>query len=236
MKRYRFILALLLASLSIPANAAPILDWWGININGAVYETFAGDVLPGEVDVNGFDDFTGLGTVSNHFNSPGAYNISIFFDHEVDETTNTFFNETGTVTGTPVVGQSWEIDEPGFNSGDIYDNFRSNQLDNQIGVSIYGNTAFPDDVSVALGWEFQLLVGQSADLDFLVSLIQPASGFYLTQTDSDSNQSIYFNSSLRISETTAAPVPEPHLNGLIAIALLTFLSIRFYANKDRRMC
>ena len=202
------------------ASAIPIeLFDYGINIDGIVNVPTLGDPVPGEADISLFDDIlAGLGTIIVTITGATTHNVDLFVDHKFDQDINTFFNETGSKTGTPVAGQSWEIDEPGFVDGDIFGNFQTSSLDNGIGTSIWGNTTFPDDVSMTMGWDFSLLAGETATLSFLLSQT-PVGGFYLTHTDPDSNASIYFSSSLGI---TGGPVgvPEPTTILLVGTGLI----------------
>ncbi len=54
--------------------------------------------------------------------------LFVFIDAEIDEPSNTYFNESGaleSVTGqgsSDNLADSWEIDEPGYLFGDIFDN------------------------------------------------------------------------------------------------------------------
>jgi hypothetical protein len=106
-----------------------------------------------------------------------------FVDAEIDETTNTFFNEYGETDGTPASGQGWEIDEPGYISGDIYDNAKAGTLDGTNAVGI----GAPDDVSMALAFAIASLApGQTARFEFLLSEDGDAiGGFRLRQRDID---------------------------------------------------
>jgi hypothetical protein len=226
-------LILLILSVGVTgARAAGIALYdWAFNINGdlILYPDVAPlSPSPASIDDGAFDWTTGLGTLEISFDPgvAGDYFFLAFFDHEIDETDNTSYNEIGEAVGIPDGGQSWEIDEPGWVSGDIYDNVTGFDpygnsvpvgLDNQIGYSIYGNTIFPDDVSMAMGWNFSLLDGETATIGLLLSNIAPTSGFYLHQSDPDSSNDgldspydIYFSSTLSIQgETGPAPVPEP---------------------------
>jgi hypothetical protein len=126
--------------------------------------------------------------------------VGLFVDHEIDEAVNTFFNEFGLPDDSPVASQTWEIDEPGFLFGDIFDNFIASDnttgsaLDNSNGVP----EAAPDDVSMAHGWDLNLAAGDTATISFRLSVDEPASGFYLGHHDVESAESVYFSSSLRI--------------------------------------
>jgi hypothetical protein len=182
-----------LSSLSTQAATIGLFDY-GFNIDGATGTTLSG------VDLSGFDTITGLGNIGVTITGVGTHSFDAFFDHEIDEATNTFFNEYGAVSGVAAAGQSWEIDEPGYLFGDIYDNFLLSTLDNTNAIPM----ALPDDVSMAMGWDFVLNVGETALIDLVLSNTDPGTGFYLTHTDPDSNASVYLSSSLRI---TAAPEP-----------------------------
>lgn len=185
---------------SISVQAASALFDYSFNIDGAVTTNAA----PGGVDISAFSTTTGLGSITATITGLGAHTFDAFFDHEIDEDINTYFNETATNSGVAAAGQSWEVDEPGWLDGDIFENFQSSALDNGIGTSIYGNTAFPDDVSMAMGWDFTLASMEVATIDILLSQLVPGSGFFLTHTDPDSMESIYLSSTLSISQI---PVP-----------------------------
>jgi len=133
----------------------------------------------------------------------GTYYVTSFFDHEIDESGNTYFNEFGSVNGAAPAGLSWEIDEPGYVFGDIYTNFLAGTLDNLNGVP----STSPDDVSMALGWNFILASDETATINLHLSTTPPAGGFYLQQNDPDSQANIYFDSSLRIGGGPAIPEP-----------------------------
>lgn len=162
-----------------------------------------------------FDTSTGLGHVQMTFAGEGPHSALLFVDHEFSEADNTFFNELGSVSGAPVpVGLSWEIDEPGFSFGDIYDNFLAESLDNSIG------TSSPEDVSMALGWNFILAAGETATVHFLLGSTPP-SGFYLRHSDPDSGEAIYFSTSLSVTPPVG-PVPEGRtvVAGLVSLGLM----------------
>ncbi len=220
-----------LASWAGMAQAGPIsLFEYEINIDGNLNGTYESDVLPGSVDDSLFDYDSGLGTLTVSVSGAGAHYLGLFVDHEIDETINTFFNEDGNFVGTAAAGQSWEIDEPGYVDGDIFENFQLNTLDNGVGTSVYGDTTFPDDVSMALGWDVTLDATQTATATFILSEIMPSTDFFLTQWDPDSNfKAIYFSSNLTIEG--GGQVPEPASVLLLGIGLLGLAGIRRRMNK-----
>lgn len=145
------------------------LDSWGLNIGGSTVSSVAD--LPGNVVFS--DDFfvNGTGTVSISFGSdiPADYSVAMFFDHEIMQEDNTFFNEYSAVVGTLVDSRlSYEIDEPGYGiyedgyepigdsdvdaehlvyMGDIYDNFSNFPvygLDNKLFYDWYTDTYLLD--------------------------------------------------------------------------------------------
>lgn len=193
---------LAMGSLAAPGATAAVLSLfdYAFNLDGV----FTANALPTGVNGAAFDTSTGLGSVQVSVATPGVHYVGMFVDHEMDENLNGFSNETGAGVGLPAAGQSWEIDEPGYVTGDIYDNVTTGTLDNALGLSIYGNTAFPDDVSMALAHGFALAPGESAEIRFTLGLVPPASGFYLVHTDPESAASLYFSSTLTV-------IPEPEL-------------------------
>jgi hypothetical protein len=188
----------LLVGYGSSAKAGPLLFELATNVDGTVCDSLSGcTTLPAGWDSSGFDFTTGLGTLKLSLAGGGLHFAGLFVDHEIDETINTFYNEYGEAVGSPTSGLGWEIDEPGYVFGDIYANFVASTLD--------GTNAVPDgaedDVSMALGWNFLLAADETATLTFLLSEVEPASGFYLKQIDPDSPAAVYFSSSLDIAPT-----------------------------------
>ena len=197
-------------------------------IASATPELFEGYVV---LDGSTFDlindlSFTGLGSISvtMPMGNGGSHFVGLYVDYEIDEAANTFFNEYGSVTGAPPAGLSWEIDDPFL--GDIYDNFfasgaAASALDNTNSVP----AAAPNDVAMALGWNFVMTDDDIASISFLISEILP-NGFYLAQTDPDSPYTFYLSSGMSITEGGEPVIPEPGtwvllLTGLTMIGAAT---------------
>lgn len=227
MKKYKIgILALAAFGLGSTAASATTIGLfeYAFNVNGTVTSGSA----PGGVNIAGFDTSTGLGTISFSTSADGAHSFLAFFDHEIDEAINTFFNEYGATSNSPASGQSWEIDEPGYGYGNIYANFEAGTLDNTNGVPL----SAPDDVSMAMGWNFNLDADETAIITMTLSTTQPAGGFYLAQYDSDATgalpPSLYFFSNLTIQGEST---PEPGAMLLMATGLTGLLGL----NMRRKM-
>lgn len=212
------------------------LEEFRVNIDGSTSQIGV-DPLPTGADVSGLDLISGLGTFSVMVAGAGNHHVSIFVDHEIDEGQSSFFNEVGSSTGTPGSGQTWEIDEPGFGSpalgsggvpylGDIFGNFSDSNdvdgsfLDNSVFFDFFDDQTLsvPDDVSMAMGWDFLLGADEKATINFLIGLDQPT-GFYLTHFDTDSNDEFYLSSSLSI---TTPGIPEPSSILLLGGGLVAF--------------
>ena len=216
------------------ANAQDIGQYEAcINGNGTLYTagspTLDGaceDATPVGDEAEADDNIgaNGLGSIIITLMNAGDYLISMFVDFEIDEAINTFFNEYGDSGGALAAGQSWEIDEPGYLFGNIFDNFAdSNEttgslLDNSNGVP----SGSDDDVSMALGWDFTLEEGETGVVSFFLDDEQPDSGFWLSHTDPWSEYTYYFSSTLEIrgDEEPPTDVPAPGTLLLLGSGLL----------------
>lgn len=133
-------------------------------------------------------------------------------DAEIDETLNTFFNEYAETSGALAANQSYEIDEPGFAFGDVFDNARAASLDGTNAVP----QASPDDVSMALAFAIPALApGEVARFELMLSEDGDAlGGFAIRQRDADARSSTVITFSGQ-----GAVVPEPGTALLFAAGL-----------------
>jgi hypothetical protein len=182
---------------------------------GAVLSADGSDLLlTYEIANVGASTFTGLSFLS-------------FVDAEIAEATTTYFNELATVVGAPAPGQGFEIDEPGYVFGDLFENLLAGALD---GTNAVGPGA-PDDVSMALSFVLgdlapgelaRIAISLSEDGDFLGPLA-------LVQQDPLSpDTTLTFSGSSEVIRGQA-PIPEP------GAALLFTAGALLFAGRIRRV-
>lgn len=208
------ILFLIVEAWCVSAATVGLYDW-AFYVDGTTYEHFGEDSMPTS------GSLTPFGTLTWETSVAGSHNFVAFFDYEIDEAANTFFNEVGNIHNSPTAGQSWEIDEPGYLFGDIYDNLLVGALDNTNGVP----SSSPDDVSMAMGWNFDLAVGKTALISLFISESVPTTGFYLSHNDPESSYTIYFSSSLTIQDS-GVPMPESATMLLLGFGLMYLAGLR----------
>jgi hypothetical protein len=180
--------ALLAAAASLhfasSANAVSIsLFEIGVNKNGD---------QPTPANVRYTLDASGLGSLSVIVKGKGEHFVLGYFDYEIGDL---FFDELGAANGMPGMGESWEIDEPGFVFGDIYNNFQGGFLDNSNGID-----GVLEDVAMALGRTFSNGVSGHTRVTFFASLEQPRVPFYLSQLDDETGTTIYLWSTIGVPE------------------------------------
>ncbi len=156
-------------------------------------------------------------------------NVSLFgfLDADLDETLNTFFNESG-FTSDLVLGtgsgdglvDSFEIDEPGFLFGNIIGNLLAGSLDGTNSVA----AGSEDDVSMALGFDIgSLLAGQSIVATFDISL---SNNNGLGHTDLNSGSTFWYNGNVSINDPNPMIVAEPITLSLLFAGFLAIVVVR----------
>jgi PEP-CTERM motif len=165
--------------------------------------TFAAS--PGEPD---------LGTVSIVV-GPGNYNVFAFFSYSAG---TGGFSQYATTVGTLTAGQVYSVDAPGdpssggsvspYSPGYLQNQYNLGTLDNtnHLGSGACAATNSCEPVSVALGYtNLGVPDGQQELITFTVGDTPPASGFYVTQTNPQTGDSLFFSA----DPQSLSAVPEP---------------------------
>jgi len=242
------VLALLLIGFIAPKASADTLVLQEVLfvVNGTqYYNTFA---VPGLNTVS-YNTTTGEGTLIETFNpgAPGAYSFDSYFDNELNVP---FFNEYGTVNGSPAAGQTYQIDDPLF--GTIFGNTQTDTLDNTNHIpgttdnynggcnSVYdpGCANSNDDVSMAMGFDFVLPAGDQAVITLNFSQTQPDGGFYLGQIhpqdpNNPSPIQLFFSGNVVI-EPSGPPPPVPEPGSLVLLGTVTAVVFGAFRRKFSR--
>ena len=217
-----------LLSLSPVAQAQPSLTEWDLNTDGTA-------------NTAGFNTTTGLGAISVTITGAGAYKSYLFVDHELSAAVNTFFNETGAPKpGAVPSGLSYEIDEPGWASapdgpGDIFDNYSALTLDNGTFKVGAATLPTPNDVSMAFGWDISLLADETAYISYIVAdnLQTVGTRYYLSQSDPDSGETLYFATDLVI-RGGGGPQPIPESSTILGAGCLALILGGVYRHRRQR--
>jgi hypothetical protein len=190
------------------AGSPPSVQLSSGSLPSSLSLTFTSTLVDSATDLSLVYDIQNVGAVPM-----SSLRFISFLDAEIDELSNTYFNEYGQAGGTLAVGQDWEIDEPGYAFGDIYDNALAGSLDNSNGVP----QASPDDVALALGLTTgPLAPGAIARFTFLISEDGSAIGtFFLRHRDPDPASA---DTVITFSGTSAI-VPEPTSGLLLSMGL-----------------
>lgn len=228
-------LGLFVGALSISgAGIADVIEFeeFGLFANASVWSESVADMQVGD-PINNFGtqglgigyvdnlDADNLGTVTWSIeNTSGQaiddFSIFSYLNADIDFDTNTFFNEHAEYVGN-TTANSYEIDEPGYVFGDIYDNLLEGQLD---GTNATPSSA-PEDVSFALGFDLgRFEISEIIQVTVEISLADIGG---IMHADADSDFAFFFNTSFT---RTVASVSEPAQLGLLGLGLLGLFASR----------
>ena len=231
--------ALMLTTPVVSAAEIDIAEMSGfLHINGELNQTVDNSSSSFISSLNAFNLGSYGWSFTNYGNSVWSdVSFFAFLDADIDRGVNTFFNEIGEFvslsipTGAPseaIAAMSWEIDEPGYLFGDIYNNLYDGMLDNTNAV------VRPDDVSMALGFYLgDIAPGETADITLFTSLSNIGG---LWQYDPDSDFGFYYNGYATVTgrdivPPQPAPIPEP---STIALMTLGILAGSVFVKRKRR--
>jgi hypothetical protein len=187
-------------------------------------------LIPG-INAAGFNSATGLGTLTFTISGAGAHKFDAFFDSNLNVP---FYNEFGTTGGVAAAGQTWTIDDP--LAGTIFADTKAHNLDsinwipgktdnfNGTCASVYDTTTpgcanSNDDVSMAMGFSFNLLAGQTEIITLTLSHNAPGGGFFLHQihpidNNTSSQLDLYFSGTAATRGGGQTPEPSSLLLAL----------------------
>lgn len=147
-----------------------------------------------------------------------------YLDAEIDSDINSSYNESGRLVniggqgGGDTAPDTWEIDEPGFIFGDIYNNLFIGSLDNTNAIP----AGSENDLALALGFYLgDLFAGDS----WLMTLnISPFDIGGLAHFDAHSGIEFFFNGTAEVKR--AVSVTEPSIAVLMLGGLLSLFANR----------
>ena len=215
------IFAMMLVSISLPAFADVGLADWCVNLNGNTISVCNGTSgsSTSSIKTGGFDETlepgsNTLGSISFNIGT-GAQYASVYMDYDVDFSTYGAFQDSGATNGTRTATasdtQSYELDDP--NISNIFSDFASSSLTNTNNVGTYSPSPSPCcDVawSLAESLNVNAALYSGGVVTFTVSTVAPKSGFYLSQTNGDTHDTIYLSDSVVLEPKGGmSPVPEP---------------------------
>jgi hypothetical protein len=155
-----------------------------------------------------------------------SVSVLSFVDADIDEPTNTYFNEFATTHGSLAPGQGFEVDEPGFVFGDIFGNLQAGSLDDTNAVP----ESAPDDVAMAMSFALGPLgPGETSLVSIMLSQDGDSLGsFAIAHHDADpeSRTTITYSGTVGEPPPPGGAIPEPTGAVLFGAGLLALRRVR----------
>lgn len=225
-----------------PAKAGSVsLADWCVNFNGDTSTACnGGGGGGGGIDLSFFDmtlepGLNTLGTVTVTLGPGLGQFVAFYADYDVDFATYGSFDDYASTGGAQPLGWSYSVNDPGATDGTLpwglvlFDQFYNNVLDNTNHQPAFsGPPTECCDVAFALSMgSIDVLAGGSATATFVIGTTAPTSGFYIQQTNADTNDSIYLQGGVVVNNPVSG-VPEPSTLalGLVGGCLLAWRRLR----------
>jgi hypothetical protein len=222
------------------AQAAQVgLADWCVNVNSNISAACNGAGSGGGatgINLSSFDqtlenglNSNTLGTVTVSLAAGSHEFVSFYADYDVSYNSFGSFDDSASIHGTTATGESYEVDDP--NSSNIFNDFAGNSLNGKDNVKTpSGPPSNCCDVSFALAFGNLTVPAGGGTVTFSIAASAPSSGFYIEQTNQDTNNSIFlsgvFNGGVPPPPPPPPPgVPEPSTFGLglsLIVAALAF--------------
>jgi hypothetical protein len=225
---------LLLAGRTAVAAQVGLGDWC-INVNGNFNASNAcnggsgasigsvnivsGQTTPWDTTLEDGINNNGLGAVTITLGAGAMQFLAFYADYDVDYNTFGSFDDSARTSGTLGTGWSFEVDDPNTSNigSDIatFSNASPFPDTNNVGTAS-GPPTQCCDVAFALGvGGINVNPGGSATVTFTVANLAPKTGFYIQQTNADTNDSIFLSATLSVTNPGNS-TPEP---GTFALGL-----------------
>ena len=164
-----------------------------------------------------------LGTVTITLGPGANQSVALYADYDVSYSSYLSFDDSASTSGARPAGTSFSVNNP--NTSSLFSDFAGNPptLDNLNWLPVGSASGPPNeccDVAFALALgNINVLAGGSATATFAVTGIAPLSGFYIQQTNSDTQASIYLQGSVNVQNPgTGGAVPEPSTLGMVLLS------------------
>ena len=212
------------------AGQVSLADWC-VNVNGDTASACNGggsgsaSISLGSFDTTLEPGSNTLGSITVNLSQGNGQFVGFYTDYDVSFTKYGSFTDSATTVGSAPAGMSYEIDDP---SSNIFNDFAAGTLSNTNNLGAASGAPNPCcDVAAALGVMLDVPAGGQT-VTFVVSSTAPGSGFYIQQTNSQTNDSIYLQAIIGAVPVNpnGAPEPSTFALGFVALGSLLFFKRR----------